>query len=596
MPTVPQYNGLGVNPIGGAGGGSFAAPSGSLAGRQTQDAGDQMLRAGAAFRAAEEQADRVRVTDAMNQAVAARLKWTHDKDVGYQGLQGRAALERPDGKPLNVEYGEKLQQDISSIAATLGNENQRRLFSQQTSQLMSQFQGDLGAHLLREDRAYNLSTQEGTVKTAATQMGLEWDQPEKVAQGQGAIKAAVAEAGRLQGWAPEMVTAKQVDALSVAHTGVLTSAITAGKLDYAKAYMEQVKAEMTPQDRQRLQQHLQATDNAAQAIAAADEIWAKLGPKGDGMPVERDKMEAAARERFKDDPLKSKATIAEIQERASAFNASETERAAGNVNAVMLAYSKGAGLAALRSMPEFLALPGEKQAQIGQHVSDRQHMLWARSIEDRNRLEAEQAKRTYPAFLTYSDPNVLAGMSRQQVQALLPSLGNQLTEHLVQRWDTLQSKDARLQASVDQQDFEHFADQLGLKPFVSNKSEDQKRQLGELKFRVEQLIDQAQQVKKAPLDRQEKLTLMQQEMARGVAVDNSWWFGSKTMPIITMTPDQAKRVVVPQGDRQQIVQALQQMYERTKSQQYAPTEDNVRRLYLMRQSPAAGLIGTPNGQ
>jgi hypothetical protein len=49
-------------------------------------------------------------------------------------------------------------------------------------------------------------------------------------------------------------------------------------------------------------------------------------------------------------------------------------------------------------------------------------------------------------------------------------------------------------------------------------------------------------------------------------------------------------VVVPEADRGQIAQALKSMYEKTKSPLYSPTEENMRRLYLMHKSRAAALL------
>ena len=594
MPRVPSYDGLqvglraeGPRPVG-------PLPS-DLVAEQMQRGGRALSAGGAALSRIAldelEQANQVRVSDAMNQAMAARLRLTHDKEAGYVGLQGRAALDRPDGKPLDEEYTGRLQEEVGRIADSLGNDAQKRAFNLQSGQMLVQFRGQVQQHLATESKQFALSTQAGTVKVANDQMALDWQNPDALAQGQQAIKAAVAEAGRLQGLSSAETLAKTVEALSPAHSAVVASALQAGRTDYAKAYMEKVSAELTPQARLQLQEHLKATDAAQVAMAAAGDIWGTLGPKADGQPVELDKMEAAARERYAGDPAKSKATIAELRERASAFNASEKERAAGNVNAVMLAYSHGASLAKLTAMPQFLALPGEQQNQIRQHVSDRQHMLWARSIEDQNRAEAQMAKRAFPAFLQYSDPAVLGSMSRAQVAALQPVLGNDLTNHLAQKWDGLQKREGKLAASMDQQDFEHLADQMGLKPYDKDNTEEHKRQLGELKFRVEQLIDQAQGAKKAPLERQEKMELMRQEMARQVAVPTWFGLGSKQVPVIQLTPDQAGRVAVPSSDRAQIVEALRLMSQRQPNNPaFAPTEDNVRRLYLLRQSPAAGLI------
>jgi hypothetical protein len=179
-------------------------------------------------------------------------------------------------------------------------------------------------------------------------------------------------------------------------------------------------------------------------------------------------------------------------------------------------------------------------------------------------------------------------MTRGQVQALLPSLGNDLTSHLVTKWDALQKPAAKMEARIDKQDFDHIADTMGLSPFKAN-TEDKKRQLGELQFRVEQVIDRAQQAKKAPLTREEKMTIMRSELANTVTVD-SFWSSPKQVPVISLRQDDLANVEVPESDKAQIAEALRTMFERTRSPMYAPTEQNMRRLYLTQKSKAAASL------
>lgn len=141
---------------------------------------------------------------------------------------------------------------------------------------------------------------------------------------------------------------------------------------------------------------------------------------------------------------------------------------------------------------------------------------------------------------------------------------------------------------MDTEDFNRYAQDLGLDPYNA-KSAEKKRQLGDLKYRVEQIIDMAQRQKGKELTREEKGELMKGEMARTVTVGG--FFSDDTVPVIQLTPEQVRKVVVPTADRQQILDALKTMYQRDpKNPLYAPTDDNVRRLYLTNKSRAAALI------
>ena len=126
MPVVPTYDNLrtSVAPMPGPQVGPMDGPA-----RQSAQFGEAVGRAGGALQSImldeQQRADQTRIADAMNQAVAARLRLTHDQNDGYTRLVGRAALERPDGKGLDEEYAGRLKGDIDAIDAGLGNDQQR---------------------------------------------------------------------------------------------------------------------------------------------------------------------------------------------------------------------------------------------------------------------------------------------------------------------------------------------------------------------------------------------------------------------------------------------------------------------------------------
>lgn len=395
------------------------------------------------------------------------------------------------------------------------------------------------------------------------------------------------ERARLQGWTPEQTQADALTSSSTLHAVMIQKLMRTDPAG-AQVYFDKYKGAIGAEAQAQIQGALHQVNAAVDGSAAAGEIWDAFGPRTDGEPVDIDHMEEAARQRFEKDPTRQRAAIENIQQRAAAFNAAERERTAGKVNAVMDAYSRGTPMSKLQTMPQFLALPGAKRAEIQDHINDRNHMLWARNIEDRARLEREQQQKAFPSFLTYSDPDRLSTMTRAQVQSLLPQLGNELTGHLVTKWEALQKNEGKLEARIDTEDFNHVADEMGLRPFDPTKTEAQRQALGELKYRTEQLISQAQAVKKATLTREEKMELVRTEMARKVVVNG--WFTNREVPVIQLKPDEMSKVIVPEGDRAQIADALKQMYQRTGDALYAPTEQNMRRLYLQNKSRAARLL------
>ena len=72
--------------------------------QHTQQLGRAAIAAGDATAAIaldmQQQANQLRVDDAVNQAKEASMRLTFDKDQGFTNIKGINALQRPDGKPL----------------------------------------------------------------------------------------------------------------------------------------------------------------------------------------------------------------------------------------------------------------------------------------------------------------------------------------------------------------------------------------------------------------------------------------------------------------------------------------------------------------
>lgn len=279
MPRVPTYDNFQAlpNTLPQVRVDAPALPPGG--GSELQETGQRLMDAGnSAARIqldALQQANQVRVNDAMNKAVQEKLRLTYDPQEGFVHLKGDAALTRPDGKSLDAEYSEKLNKRFDAIEAELGNDAQRQAFRQQANQINTQFLGSINSHVAKEYGDYQVGVQQGTIATATQQMGYAWGDAEAIGQSRNAIKAAVAEQGRLQGWSAQQVEANTVAALSPGHAIVIASAVDAGKLDYAREYMKQVQGELTPQARLKITETLDAGDFEKRTQDAADSIYTK---------------------------------------------------------------------------------------------------------------------------------------------------------------------------------------------------------------------------------------------------------------------------------------------------------------------------------
>ncbi|MFV0602026.1 MAG: hypothetical protein ACK5NE_09465 [Brachymonas sp.] len=144
------------------------------------------------------------------------------------------------------------------------------------------------------------------------------------------------------------------------------------------------------------------------------------------------------------------------------------------------------------------------------------------------------------------------------------------------------------EAKVDVDDFKEFADKMGLSPYASGQGEKEKRTLALTKNRVESLIEIAQQNKGRVLTREEKRALMEIEIARTVTLAGTW--SSREKPVLLLTPKDVELVGVPEKERKALVNEMQQIYFEDPNPAFEPTEENLKRYYLRKQSVAAQLI------
>lgn len=415
----------------------------------------------------------------------------------------------------------------------------------------------------------------------------------------GIIQKNLREFAAATGKPQEWVAANEMKYTTALHANVIAGLI---QVDPTKAqeYFTANKGQIDGTRHDEIGKTINQTSAVNDGDKAAGQVWASTGPRTYNDPVQLDRMESQLRELYPNDAPRRQAAIAALRERAAAHNAAQAETNAGNTNAVYALLDGGRPMAQVMRMPQWLALPATEQHKITlQRESEAAARESRAAAAEQREYTREQRKERQlllsngDAYLRYSDPDVLARMTRPQVEAMRSVFGFEGAQHLLSRYDALQKPGAIAEARMDKQDFEHVAETMGLDPFNA-KTPEKKKALGELQYRVEQLINVAQQSKKQALTRDEKMALMQGELARQVTVNPGWFSFEKQVPVIQLSPDDARRVVVPDAEKAKISDALKAMYATDpKNPDYAPTEDNVRRLYLARQSRAAGLIAAP---
>jgi hypothetical protein len=371
------------------------------------------------------------------------------------------------------------------------------------------------------------------------------------------------------------------------HSNVIKQLVTSDPTA-AKAYFDANKKQIHGANYDEITKLVDSASAASDGEKAAGAAWDALGPKSYNDPVLLDQMEKAVREQYPNDAHRSKAAIGALRERVAAHNSTQAEVKADSINKVMGVYEKTRSLTALQKTPEWQNLAPPERLKVEDYIASHQTAAIARSNAADERSQRALQRRGMGAYLAYSNPDTLSRMSEAQVQALLPDLGNDLTNHLMEKKRGQASAEAKTEAKVDADDFNATAARMGLKPYDNGKSDSEKADLGELKFRVEQLIDSAQRIKKGPLTRPEKNELMAQEIAKTVSVSGFW--SNTDKPVVTLTPKELTQINVPANDRAQIIEAMRSRYAQSKDPRYAPTEANVKRWYAVSKSRSAALI------
>lgn len=254
-----------------------------IAGQQIQRDSRAMMAGGQALGQValdmQQQANQLRVDDALNKAKEAALRLTYDKDAGFSNLKGINALERPDGKPLADEYGDNLKRNIEDIASTLGNDAQRQAFAMRSNDILTAMRGQAIQHEANEFKNYSLSVSDGIQSTALRDIGLNWRDPGVVTSAVERIRAETYRQAQLLGKSAEWQEAQARKLTSNAHKTALLSALEQNDATYADAYLRKFSGQMDADDILTVRGHVTKAMDARVGTAIAGEVMGKLAPR-----------------------------------------------------------------------------------------------------------------------------------------------------------------------------------------------------------------------------------------------------------------------------------------------------------------------------
>lgn len=536
MAQVPEYNTPQVEarPLGEPKTASVVTPElldypgrqAEAGGKALEVAGGDLAYVGARMQQ-RENADMVFRTES-----AARDDYLKYEQDARQQRKGRFA------KDLTADTNKWFEDNLPKYGEGLANDEQRRLFAKRIEPVrrsalhsMSAFE----AHELEQSHDESwLSDKKLTVSTAAATPTAE-----NVDMARLELTRLNTYQGARKGWDAAQLQYQNLFDTTELHKQVMQQLASADPTS-VQPYFEKYKTEIHGSLHAELGEFAKKSTANALGEGAADQVWQSVGPQTDREPVNLDRMEQAVRDQFKGNELAMKAGIAALRDRTSAFDKGRKERDEATEADVWKTINSGAALSQIRALPSFLQLDDKKQGAIIEHVENAAHTRTQRE-------EADRTQRGFSAYLQYSNPDVLDKMSENQILNLTPVLGNQLGGHLMEKKRALGGK--IIAAGMDQQDFDHTAQDAGLRPYDPHKNESERAGLGELKYNIEQAIDSEQQRLKRPLQREEKMGLMRRMMDDKVIRDRFVFFPSSS-PAVLLNADQLKDAYVKVGSQE----------------------------------------------
>ncbi|MDR5772077.1 MULTISPECIES: transglycosylase SLT domain-containing protein [unclassified Caballeronia] len=232
-------------------------------------------------------ANQTRVNDALNQLKTQQQDLMYNPQTGVQAQTGLKAIQRDSGMSLADEYTGKLTDSAAQISSGLANPVQQRLFQEQAAGITSQFHGATTQWEGQQFKSYALSTQDGTIKLATNQIGLYYNDPDAIDANLKTIKAAVYQAGQINGSAATEIEANQRTMTSNALSAAVDTALQQGQITYANGLVQKYGKDMTADDMLKINGKMNSFLGAQAASNVVARVFAQAGPALSNSPFDK---------------------------------------------------------------------------------------------------------------------------------------------------------------------------------------------------------------------------------------------------------------------------------------------------------------------
>lgn len=398
---------------------------------------------------------------------------------------------------------------------TLQTPRQQRLFAAQLGQLRGQSLDVMAGHEAAQRRASLEDSATASIVSSINLAAGNAGDPAVVSASKDDVLKRVQVVADLNGWSPAMREAKEAAYLTDFHKQVIQSLVDE-QPDQARAYYEANKGEIAGAAQAEIHKVIETGTTLHVAQTTADQLAGKS--EQDGIKWIRENL----------DGEQQKAASEEWRGRFAQDRAARDNQQKDFGDSAWKTFDQTGSLAGI-SAATWAGMDGRAAEELKKYALAK--------------ARGETVKTDFGVWSDVRD-KVISG---QRVD--LKQYVNDIGEADLKQLRELQANPYKLyEAKIDQDDFNSVAESAGLRPFDPKKSEAERSSLGELKQRVETMIDQRQTDAKRPMTREEKRALMQQELDNHVLVHRTI-LSDEPRAAITLAPDEVGRAYVNVGEQ-----------------------------------------------
>jgi hypothetical protein len=376
----------------------------------------------------------------------------HDKDRGVLHKGGREPMD------LREQYTKEYDEQADQILTAAKTPEQQLALTRMRDRRRASFHDRYDTHASNKFGQYEVGEVNAALESSVNAAIAAVDEPAEqrvatIAEQLATQKTTVDRyATRLQ-LGPEAAAALKEKLASQTHVGVIQRLIAKQEDIAAEEYFHEVRDQITGPVKAQLEEQLANGARDAKAFAAADDIWQKNAPDptDDATAIQLDKMEAAARTRFKDDPKAYRAAIQYLRERKQGVDDARRERQDDRDSAIWGAMAQRRPLSEVRMLEEFRLSDGIVQAKvIAEYTREAEHReALAASRDSRAYTQAQRAEREledrgYGTYLEVkANPEKLKALTDGEILKMRPDIGPANVNRLLnEREQLLKSKTA----------------------------------------------------------------------------------------------------------------------------------------------------------